>query len=109
MDYKDTLNLPLTDFPMKANLNQREPEMLAKWESDGLYNKLEEAGNSNRANALPVKANVAALAPHIEKAAGEVGIEEQGGDRIVPVQPRPDHAHEQGEGVGVMVAGDFLV
>jgi len=36
---------------------------------------LEEAGNSNRANALPVKANVAALAPHIEKAAGEVGIE----------------------------------
>jgi len=29
MDYKDTLNLPQTDFPMKANLNQREPEMLA--------------------------------------------------------------------------------
>jgi isoleucyl-tRNA synthetase len=46
MEYKDTLNLPLTDFPMKANLNQREPEMLAKWESAGLYSKLEEnAGN----------------------------------------------------------------
>ena len=32
MEYKDTLNLPATDFPMKANLNQREPEMLAKWQ-----------------------------------------------------------------------------
>jgi len=28
MDYKQTLNLPQTDFPMKANLAQREPEML---------------------------------------------------------------------------------
>src|SRR5512138_1816213 len=44
MDYKETLNLPQTDFPMKANLNQREPEMLAKWESDGLYRQMEEAG-----------------------------------------------------------------
>ena len=33
MDYKDTLNLPLTDFPMKANLNQREPEILARWDA----------------------------------------------------------------------------
>ena len=32
MDYKSTLNLPQTDFPMKANLPQREPEMLAWWE-----------------------------------------------------------------------------
>ena len=44
MDYKDTLNLPLTDFPMKANLNQREPEMLAKWDSEGLYAQIESAG-----------------------------------------------------------------
>jgi len=44
MEYKDTLNLPQTDFPMKANLNQREPEMLAKWEQNGLYAKLETAG-----------------------------------------------------------------
>ncbi len=44
MEYKDTLNLPQTDFPMKANLNQREPEMLAKWEQAGLYSKLEQAG-----------------------------------------------------------------
>ena len=35
--YKDTLNLPQTDFPMKADLARREPEMLKKWESTGLY------------------------------------------------------------------------
>ena len=44
MEYKDTLNLPQTDFAMKANLNQREPEMLAKWEENGLYAKLEKHG-----------------------------------------------------------------
>jgi soluble lytic murein transglycosylase-like protein len=46
---------------------------------EGPYQRLsslmEEVGKSNRANALPVKANVAAFAPHIEKAADEVGIE----------------------------------
>ena len=36
-DYKDTLNLPKTDFPMRANLAQREPEILAYWESIKLY------------------------------------------------------------------------
>ena len=41
-DYKDTLNLPLTDFPMKANLAQREPEILAKWNKMGLYKKIGE-------------------------------------------------------------------
>jgi isoleucyl-tRNA synthetase len=40
MDYKSTLNLPSTDFSMKANLTQREPVMLAKWQSDHLYEKI---------------------------------------------------------------------
>jgi isoleucyl-tRNA synthetase len=40
MDYKKTLNLPRTDFPMKANLAKREPEILAKWEGMDLYAKL---------------------------------------------------------------------
>ncbi len=44
MDYKDTLNLPVTDFPMKANLAQREPEMLETWEKNRLYKKMEDAG-----------------------------------------------------------------
>lgn len=39
-DYKNTINLPTTDFPMKANLSQREPEMLQHWEKIHLYEKL---------------------------------------------------------------------
>jgi len=39
-DYKDTLNLPKTDFPMKADLPKREPALLEKWEKEGIYNKL---------------------------------------------------------------------
>jgi len=42
MDYKDTLNLPRTDFPMRANLAQREPEMLARWKALDLYRRLQE-------------------------------------------------------------------
>ncbi len=37
MDYKETLNLPQTDFPMKANLAKREPEILARWEDEDIY------------------------------------------------------------------------
>src|SRR5438094_5567402 len=43
MDYKATLNLPQTDFPMKANLPQREPEILARWERERLYERILEA------------------------------------------------------------------
>ncbi len=39
-DYKSTLNLPQTDFAMKANLAQREPEMLQKWQATGVYASL---------------------------------------------------------------------
>src|SRR6267154_3493777 len=42
MDYKDTLNLPRTDFPMKADLVTREPERLKKWEASGLYQRIQE-------------------------------------------------------------------
>ncbi|MEQ8290337.1 MAG: isoleucine--tRNA ligase [Gammaproteobacteria bacterium] len=38
--YKDTLNLPKTEFPMKANLAQREPEMLKQWQQEGLYEQI---------------------------------------------------------------------
>ncbi len=41
-DYKLTLNLPATSFPMKANLSQREPEMLKHWEASKLYERLRE-------------------------------------------------------------------
>jgi isoleucyl-tRNA synthetase len=40
MEYKDTLNLPRTDFAMKADLVTREPERLKKWEAEKLYEKI---------------------------------------------------------------------
>jgi len=43
MDYKDTLNLPKTDFPMKANLSRKEPELLKMWEDMNIYDKIREA------------------------------------------------------------------
>ena len=43
-DYKATLNLPSTAFPMKAGLPQREPEILQRWNSIDLYRKLRQIG-----------------------------------------------------------------
>src|SRR6202162_4258897 len=42
-NYKETLNLPRTDFPMKANLAAREPEMLQAWEETRLYEQIQKA------------------------------------------------------------------
>ncbi|MDF1757619.1 MAG: isoleucine--tRNA ligase [Legionellaceae bacterium] len=42
-EYKNTLNLPKTLFPMKAGLAKREPEMLARWQENNTYGKLREA------------------------------------------------------------------
>lgn len=42
MDYKDTLLMPKTDFPMRGNLPQREPEIQAKWEEMDIYRKVQE-------------------------------------------------------------------
>jgi len=43
MDYKKTLNLPSTSFPMKANLIKKEPEILGHWEEIDLYHRIREA------------------------------------------------------------------
>ena len=43
MDWKHTLNLPRTQFPMKANLPQMEPRQLAEWEEKGIYRRILEA------------------------------------------------------------------
>ncbi|MFD0860039.1 isoleucine--tRNA ligase [Roseovarius aquimarinus] len=45
-EYKDTLNLPQTDFPMRAGLPKREPEWLARWEEIGIYDRLREKAGS---------------------------------------------------------------
>ncbi|MBN1573151.1 MAG: isoleucine--tRNA ligase [Deltaproteobacteria bacterium] len=43
MDYKETLNLPKTEFPMKANLPKREPELLQHWDSIKIYDLIKDA------------------------------------------------------------------
>ena len=42
-DYKHTLNLPDTDFPMRGNLAQREPAMLKHWNEIDLYGQIRQA------------------------------------------------------------------
>ena len=42
-DYKDTIHLPQTDFPMKADLARREPDLLAWWDSEDIHGKLRAA------------------------------------------------------------------
>ena len=51
-DYKKTLNLPQTAFPMKANLAQREPETLKKWDAINSYEAMVEASGSRGAYVL---------------------------------------------------------
>jgi isoleucyl-tRNA synthetase len=43
LELKSTINLPKTAFPMKANLPQNEPKMLARWEQERIYNRIREA------------------------------------------------------------------
>ena len=43
LDLKTTLNLPRTDFPMKANLPQNEPKWLAQWAKEDLYEQIRAA------------------------------------------------------------------
>ncbi|MEE8328566.1 MAG: isoleucine--tRNA ligase [Thermodesulfovibrionia bacterium] len=45
-DYKDTLNLPKTSFPMKANLARKEVEILELWETNNIYQKMQDKNKS---------------------------------------------------------------
>ncbi|OUS22332.1 isoleucine--tRNA ligase [Rhodobacterales bacterium 59_46_T64] len=47
-DYKSTLNLPQTDFPMRAGLPKREPEWLEKWARIGVYDRLRETAGDRK-------------------------------------------------------------
>src|SRR5690348_5849222 len=47
-DYKNTLNLPKTDFPMRADLAKREPDMLKFWERIDIYSKLRAEGKERK-------------------------------------------------------------
>jgi len=48
MDYKATLNLPQTIFPMKANLVKREPEIIKKWEHENLYRVIQQSSKGRK-------------------------------------------------------------
>ncbi len=48
INYKDTLNLPQTDFPMKANLTEREPTIIRFWEDARIYEKIQEKNRENK-------------------------------------------------------------
>lgn len=48
MDYKDTLKMPNTEFPMRGNLPENEVKMLEKWEKMDLYNKMKEKNKDGK-------------------------------------------------------------
>lgn len=51
-DYKDTLNLPETGFPMRGNLANREPEMLKRWYDEDLYGEIRKAKKGKKSFVL---------------------------------------------------------
>src|ERR1700716_4651229 len=51
-NYKDTLNLPRTDFPMKANLTAREPELLKMWNETRLYEQIQKSRHDRESFVL---------------------------------------------------------
>jgi isoleucyl-tRNA synthetase len=48
MDYKKTLNLPKTEFPMKGNLTKKEPEIIEKWDNENLYHLIRESSKGRK-------------------------------------------------------------
>ncbi len=53
MDYKSTIRLPVTDFPMKGNLPQKEPEIIASWEQKKIYSRMLEKNKGKTKFILP--------------------------------------------------------
>lgn len=52
-NYKETINLPQTDFPMKGNLPVREPEIISNWQKIGIYEKMLEKNAANPPFYMP--------------------------------------------------------
>ncbi len=52
MDYKTTLNLPKTDFPMKANLKDLEPRTILRWNEQGTYGRIQERNKGKKTYIL---------------------------------------------------------
>src|SRR6202048_4261893 len=71
-DYKNTINLPNTGFPMKADLARREPGMLAAWERSDLYDKIRAAAKGRPAFVMPDGPPYANGAIHIGHAVNKI-------------------------------------
>ncbi len=71
-DYKNTLNLPKTDFPMRANLAKREPGMIADWEARDVYGKIRAVAKGRPTFMLPDGPPYANAAIHIGHAVNKV-------------------------------------
>ncbi|MEY2854101.1 MAG: hypothetical protein RL030_1233, partial [Pseudomonadota bacterium] len=71
-DYKTTVNLPQTDFPMKADLARREPEMQAWWEAQDVYGQLRKSAHGRPRFALHDGPPYANGAIHIGHAANKI-------------------------------------
>ena len=85
-DYSQTLFLPQTEFPMRAGLPQREPELLRRWEKLDLYKRLRETAKGRDKFVLP--------ADRMEDRGGELPLQEQA--EAKPVRSRRDYRFPQG-------------
>ena len=78
LDYKDTLFLPQTDFPMRAGLPAREPDWLARWERIGIYDRLRETADG-RAALRAARRPALRQRPPAHRPRAEQGAEGHGG------------------------------
>ncbi len=116
MDYKDTLNLPKTDFPMKANLTKREPEMLARWEGMRIYDRIRADAKGRKPYILhdgpPYANGNIHLGTALNKIIKDILIKAKNMDgprqRLRPRLglSRPPHRTPGGQGVGREEGGD---
>lgn len=72
VDYKETLNLPKTDFPMKANLPQREPLILQRWAEIDIYRQLRQRGQNRPLFVLHDGPPYANARPHLGTALNKI-------------------------------------
>jgi len=82
VDLKKTVNLPRTDFPMKANLREVEPRMLERWQQMDLYGMIRRASAGRPAYILQDGPPYANGNIHIGHAFNKAADRDQGGGRV---------------------------
>jgi isoleucyl-tRNA synthetase len=114
MDYKKTLNLPKTGFPMKANLAGREPHQLDAWEKMGLYGRIREESQGRPTFILHDGPPYANGHIHIGTALNKILKDIIIRSRQMGIRcrlrarlglPRPAHRTQRGQGAGIQKKG----